>query len=199
MTVKHVIVCLGNPEPQYENTRHNAGFHVLRTLAGDAPFVFDQGLRAKIAVITVDQHKVAIVCPMTGMNSSGEAVGAVLDRYELTPASLLVVYDDVSMPMGRLRFQHHGGAGGHHGIESTFPELGGSREFDRLKVAVGRLEGSPDPGGAERAKFVLAPIGDDILPLYNKVLETSAQAVKLWVCSGVNLAQCKYNPLTVCI
>ena len=199
MTVRNVIVGLGNPELQYENTRHNAGFHVLRALAGNAPLVFDEALKAKVAIVAIDDVEVAVACPITGMNSSGQAVRALLDRYELTPASLLMVYDDVSMPMGRLRFQHHGGAGGHHGIESAFAELGGSREFDRLKVAVGRLEGLLDPGGAERAKFVLTPFGDDILPLYNKVLEAAGQAIKLWVCSGVNIAQCKINPLVVSV
>ena len=187
MTVKHVIVGLGNPGPQFENTRHNAGFDVMRALAGETAFSHVEALHADIAVVKIDDHDVALVCPTTGMNDSGDAVKAVLDHYELGPEALLVVHDDVTLSQfAMLRFQHSGKAGGHHGIEHTV-QLLNSNEFDRLKVGVG-----PDPGGAKRFEFVLAKM-DDIRPRYLALVGKSADAVRLWVNSGVAIASCQFN------
>lgn len=186
MVIK-VIVGLGNPEPERERTRHNAGFDVMRTMCERGSFVFMPELQAEVAIIETPAGKVALACPTTGMNSSGEAAKALLAHFGLSSNDLLMVYDDVSLPMGKLRFQHHGGAGGHHGIESTIEQLG-SREFERLKVGVG-----PDPGGAERYIFVLKQMEGEELDFFREVLTTCAESVLDWVRDGTNAVMCKYN------
>jgi PTH1 family peptidyl-tRNA hydrolase len=121
------------------------------------------------------------------MNTSGDAVKALLDHYALPSTDLLIVHDDVALPhFGMLRFQHAGKAGGHHGIEHTVAAIN-TNEFDRLKVGVG-----PDPGGALRYQFVLAKL-DDILPRYLQLIDKSAESVKVWVASGVAMASNKFN------
>jgi len=186
--VQNVIVGLGNPGPQFETTRHNAGFDVMRSLAGAAQFVHDQTSQADVHIVEIAGKSVCLACPTTGMNSSGEAAKALLEQFSLPSSALLLIYDDVSLPMGRLRFQHNGGAGGHHGIESTIEQLGGSKEFDRLKVGVG-----PDPGGATRYQFVLAPMTNDELEFFGRVRAASVDAVKIWLESGIDAAMSKIN------
>lgn len=181
MSVQNVILGLGNPGPEFEHTRHNAGFDVLRTLGGniDSRHYADQ--KADVALINNGERLAALARPTTGMNSSGEAAKALLEHFRLPSPALLVVYDDVSLPMGRLRFQHNGGAGGHHGVESTIEQLGGSKEFDRLKIGVG-----PDPGGASRYQFVLTAMSEAEQELFMKVREAAAEAIKLWLSNGVD-------------
>ena len=186
--VKKLIVGLGNPGPAYENTRHNAGFRVLDLLAQPGAFREDDTARATIAEVVIDQVPVALAKPTTFMNSSGEAVAALLRKYGLTHQDLLVVHDDVALPMGKLRFQRGGSAGGQHGVESTIEQLGGERGFERLKVAVG-----PDPGGAQRKDFLLSPITADLTQLFEKELETAAEATRFWLTNGADKAMCRYN------
>ncbi|HEY9774721.1 MAG TPA: aminoacyl-tRNA hydrolase [Planktothrix sp.] len=181
-----LIVGLGNPEPQFAWTRHNAGFHVLSSLA--AIDVFASIETADCAVITIASAEVVLARPVTGMNSTGKAVKALLQSWSFSPSDLLIVQDDVSLPMGRMRFQHGGGAGGHHGIESTIQELNGESGFDRLKLGVG-----PDVRGDLRAQFLLGPIADDVTELYNQSVATAADAVKHWVESGVQSAMSRFN------
>jgi len=189
VTIKHVIVGLGNPGDEFENTRHNAGFDVMRALAGSAVWSRDESLFSEIAVVSVEGHDVMLACPQTGMNTSGLAVKALIDRLQLAPGDLLIVHDDVSLAhFGMLRFQHSGKAGGHHGIEHTVEQLS-SNQFDRLKVGVG-----PDPGGAVRYKFVLAKLDDnDIKARYLALVNKSAEAIRAWVVDGVAKASCKFN------
>jgi PTH1 family peptidyl-tRNA hydrolase len=186
--VQKLIVGLGNPETKFAWTRHNAGFHVLTLLANNDAFKADATLKARVAIVTIEGKEVALACPTTGMNSTGEAVKALLAHFSLTVADLLIVQDDVSMPMGKLRFQHEGRSGGHHGIESTIHELEGNAGFDRLKLAVG-----PDVRGDLRMEFLLSPITNDVAELYHKAVKTAAEAVKHWVESGVQSAMCRFN------
>ena len=186
--VAKLILGLGNPEPDLAWTRHNAGFHVLAILAPDSAFAPNESLRAQVATIESESINVALARATTGMNSTGKAVKLLLQYFSLTPKDLLIVQDDVSMPLGKLRFQHGGRAGGHHGIESTIAELDGNNEFDRLKLAVG-----PDVPGDRRMQFLLGPISDDLTELYNKAVTTSAEAVKHWIASGVQSAMSRYN------
>jgi PTH1 family peptidyl-tRNA hydrolase len=186
--IHKMVVGLGNPGPTYDATRHNAGFRVLDALGRHADFQPDDTTDATTAELEVEGVRVLLAKPQTFMNDSGKAVAALLAKYGLSRQDLLVIHDDVSLPMGKLRFQRGGSAGGQHGVESLIEKLGGERGFDRLKVAVG-----PDPGGAKRFEFVLAPIGQDLIPLYEKVLETAADAVRLWLTAGADKAMCRYN------
>ena len=109
-----LIVGLGNPGREYENTRHNAGFRVMDALASDGHFVIDQNkFNALIHVTTIQEEKVMFMKPQTYMNASGEAVIAAMRFYHIEPKDLLVIYDDMDLPVGKIRLREKGSAGGH--------------------------------------------------------------------------------------
>lgn len=192
MGAMKVIVGLGNPGREYENTRHNAGFRLVDQLgtAFGAELKLNQRLFCVIAKCNFGGDEILLVKPTTYMNLSGQAVRAVLHWYKIKPGPhiLLVVHDDVAINLGKIRFQSDRGAGGQHGVESIIEALSGSKQFDRLKVGVG-----PDPGGAERGNFVLRQISAEENPLFDRVLKESSEAVKVWLKSGATEAANKYN------
>jgi PTH1 family peptidyl-tRNA hydrolase len=184
------IVGLGNPEPQYEWSPHNAGYCVIDSLARrlQATLLPDASLEALVAVVEHEGTTFVLAKPTTGMNDCGRTVASLIARYNLPLDALLVVYDDVSLPMGRMRFQHAGGAGGHHGIENTIACLAGERQFTRLKVAVG-----PDPGGAARFTYVTSPLTLDLRPLFTRCAQAAEDAVLTWAHRGLQPAMNGYN------
>lgn len=186
-----LIVGLGNPGSEYELTKHNAGFRVVESLAGkySETFANKKDLRCLLSKVNIDGQPVVLIKPTTFMNDSGRAVKAVLNRHkELNLSDLIVVHDDVSLPLGRLRLQHHGGAGGHHGIESIIEHLGGSQEFDRLKLGVG-----PDPGGDVRADYVLSKIPAKHKLWYEQCTQVAVEALLCWLSAGIQEAMNKFN------
>jgi len=189
-----VIVGLGNPGQEYEKTRHNAGFCLIDRLATafGAELKNDRALACHLAKVGRDSAPVVLVKPTTYMNLSGQAVRAVLRWYKVEPAPgiLLVVHDDVSLNLGRLRMQSGRGAGGQHGVESIIECLSGSKQFDRLKIGVG-----PDPGGDVRGDYLLKPFRPDERPVFEKVLEESSQAVKLWLKAGSAETANRFNSI----
>jgi peptidyl-tRNA hydrolase, PTH1 family len=187
-----LIVGLGNPEPQYALTRHNAGFWVVDALAtaSGSTFELSKDLQARITKTSIGGESVVLVKPVTYMNNSGRAVQAVLHWYKVAPQDMLVVYDEVAIPFGKIRWQHSGGAGGHHGIESIMQMLGGTREFDRLRFGAG-----PDPGGDRRADFVLSILPAADMPIRDKVINMCRESIILWLRQGMQSAANKYNGL----
>ena len=132
-----IIIGLGNPGARYEGTRHNIGFAVIDRLAeAHAIRVNTARHRALCGTGIIEGEKVLLVKPQTYMNLSGESVRAALDYYKLPLSELLVIYDDVSMPLGQLRIRLKGSAGGHNGIKSIIAHLGGM-DFPRIKCGVG--------------------------------------------------------------
>lgn len=168
-----LLVGLGNPGTQYADTRHNAGFSVVDELATayGAQYTRVKTIEAAVAKVQVGQRSLWLMKPLTYMNLSGRAVVPFLNYFKLTPADMLVIHDDVSMPLGRIRLQKNGGAGGQHGVESIIACLGGGTEFARLKIGVG-----PDPGGERRADFVLSPVCPEDRELYRRVIKKSGEA-----------------------
>lgn len=139
--VEYLIVGLGNPGREYERTRHNVGFMVLDYIAGRiGADVRDLKQMALTGRSVLEGRRVLLVKPQTYMNRSGESVGALLRYYKLTPDRLIVVYDDVSMALGKLRVRLKGSAGGHNGVKSIIETVGD--EWARVKVGVG---GKPHP------------------------------------------------------
>lgn len=134
----HVIVGLGNPGREYKGTRHNIGFAVMDCLAEKYNIAIDEKKhKALIGKGVIEGEKVILVKPQTYMNLSGESLRAVLDYYKIDETEeLLVIYDDISLPVGALRIRPKGSAGGHNGIKNIIAHLGGE-EFWRIKVGVG--------------------------------------------------------------
>lgn len=138
-----MIVGLGNPGSKYHETRHNVGFMLVDMLAKreNVSFTHDKIFQADIASTFIDGQKIYLVKPTTFMNESGKAVHALLAYYGLDERDLLVVYDDLDMVVGKIRFRQKGSAGGHNGIKSLIAHLK-TQEFDRIKIGIGR----PKPG-----------------------------------------------------
>jgi|GEM_PF-450982 len=157
----YFIFGLGNPEEQYKNTRHNIGFDFLNLLKehlekkNSLSFVLKKSpkLKSKIYKSSISgSEQVLLIFPETYMNNSGESVVAVLNWYKTIPSNnqVLIVYDEISLELGSIRWSSNRGAGGHHGIESIIRSLN-SKDFLRLRIGVG-----PDPGGLKRASYVLS-------------------------------------------
>ncbi len=185
-----LIIGLGNPGFEYELTRHNAGFQVLLelgTISGDN-WKLVKNLHAATIKGKIGRHDVILAMPQTYMNLSGNAVLAILQWFKLSSTDMLVVHDDVSINLGRLRLQKGGGAGGQHGIESIIDVLGGSKDFDRLKVGVG-----PDPGGEVRAAYVLSRPLEVDRELYRQSILTCRDAVLSWLDKGVEATANHFN------
>ena len=142
-----IVVGLGNPEPRYARTRHNVGFWCIDRLASD--YAIDLSRRHRTARIgegAIEGKSVVLAKPRTYVNRSGEAARYLLARYRVPPEVVLVVYDDIALPPGKIRLRPEGGAGGHNGMKSIIDALG-TQEFPRLRVGVGHPEDGGDQIG----------------------------------------------------
>src|ERR1044071_4576260 len=154
MEIDSLIVGLGNPGEEYENSPHNLGFMVIDRLAeSNAIRVSRKENTSLVGLGEIRAKHIALAKPQTYMNLSGPAVRGLLERYELKPDRLIVVYDELDLPWGALRIRLNGSAAGHNGVKSLIGSLG-TNEFTRVRLGVW-----PDSqsGGRDGAKFVLAP------------------------------------------
>jgi PTH1 family peptidyl-tRNA hydrolase len=189
-----VVVGLGNPGPRYEGTRHNIGWDVVTLAASRRGAYWRTEGRWKTDIAetnfaTVEGPRLRgwLVRPLTYMNLSGEAVRAVLHWHKLGPDALLVVTDDVSLPLGRMRLRPFGGHGGHNGLRSIIETLGSDR-FARLRCGVGSTE-----PGRDLANYVLGKFEEREQPLLNLVLDRAAQAVDCACTLGLDAAMNQFN------
>ncbi|MGH7872369.1 MAG: aminoacyl-tRNA hydrolase [Candidatus Binatia bacterium] len=183
-----LIVGLGNPGKQYERTRHNVGFSVVDRLAHRNGLILNQRRdEALIAEWSVDGQRVVLAKPQTFMNRSGTAVRDLLDEYHGSPDDLIVVYDDLDLPLGRIRLRGQGSAGGHRGILSILEHLAGAAFF-RVRVGIGR-----PPEGADAADFVLSPFDDQESGDAERAVEHAAEAVESLLKDGPRRAMELYN------
>ncbi len=183
-----LVVGLGNPGKKYDATRHNVGFAVIDTLAagpgvGSAQERFD----AAIAEWREDGDKVLLMKPLTYMNLSGKAVRAVVDFYRLEVADLLVVCDDINLPLGKLRFRARGTHGGHNGLRDIQAHLG-TTEYARLRIGVG----APAEEGAA-IDHVLSRFRPSERPVMEEAIATAVEGVVLWVHQGIDTCMNQYN------
>jgi len=173
-----IVVGLRNPGSDYEGTRHNVGVEVLAELANRQGARFkskSMRIRSEIAEIRVDGEKVVLAAPLSFMNESGGPVSATLRYLKAELSDLLVIHDDIDLDFGRLRLQVGGGSGGHNGIRSLEKSLG-TREFQRLKVGVGRPPGRQDP-----ADFVLRRFSSQERPEVDLIVVDAADVVERWI------------------
>ena len=172
-----LVVGLGNPGDGYANTRHNVGFAVANRLGKRARAEFAiRAADSRIAEGSLDGLKIAIARPQTFMNESGRAVKKLLDRYRLDPADMLVVFDEVDLPLGTLRIRQSGGPGTHNGMRSIVNAVGEGFPRIRIGVAPVQLREVPD-----LAAYVLSPFERDEQPLAERTLDRAAEAAEVAV------------------
>nr|BCX01423.1 MAG: peptidyl-tRNA hydrolase [Bacteroidota bacterium] len=183
-----LVVGLGNPGPEYAGTRHNVGFRVLDELAQRARVRFRAGRGEYLeSELELDGQLVRLIKPTTYMNRSGRAVRQALDRYREPLDRLLVVLDDLQLPLGTIRLRPKGSSGGHNGLEDIIAHLR-TEAFARLRLGIG----APFPRG-KQADFVLSVFDPEELPLVEVMIQTAAEAVRCWVLEGIQAAMNRYN------
>lgn len=134
-----LVVGLGNPSKEYENTRHNVGFMLLDYIFNNSNFVVNKKMNAMEYITNIDGEKVVIIKPMTYMNLSGDAVSKYVNFYKLDVSDVVVIQDDLDMPLGRVKLINNHGDGGHNGIKDIVLKLG-SKSFLRLKIGIGKSD-----------------------------------------------------------
>lgn len=184
-----ILVCLGNPGDQYENTRHNVGFLTADAL-GERLNKPIQRLKFKALTNTVEYGgaKVLVMKPTTYMNLSGEAVREACQFYKLPPERVLVVCDDVSLPVGKLRLRRNGSAGGHNGLRSIIGQLH-SDQFPRLKIGVGQ---KPHPD-YDLADWVLGKFPREDRKTVDAAVERALDSIECVFSKGIDKAMSQYN------
>lgn len=184
-----IIVGLGNPGKEYENTRHNAGFHVIDAVADQYNIsVNELKHKAMIGKGVIEGQKVVLVKPLTYMNLSGEAVKSVVDYYKIDETEeLLVIFDDISLAPGQIRIRKKGSAGGHNGIKNIIAHLGHDT-FRRIKVGVGEK-----PKGYDLADYVLGHFSAEDKVLMKESTEKSIEVIKMILEDRIDEAMNDYN------
>lgn len=182
-----LVVGLGNPGSEYRRTRHNAGFLVVDELARRWNLRFGSPKKqARLALGEVAGVPVALLEPLTYMNVSGEAVARAQRELHLTAADVIVAYDDVDLPLGRIRLRPQGSAAGHKGILSIMGSLG-TQEFARLRIGIGR------PNGGDVRDYVLSPFTEDEEAVLADVLDRATAAIETFLTAGVDVAMNEHN------
>jgi PTH1 family peptidyl-tRNA hydrolase len=182
-----VVVGLGNPGPRYTSTRHNVGYAVVDLLAqGPRAGRFQSRFQSQVAELVEDAEKLLLVKPETFMNLSGRAVRQVMDFYQVPLTDLLVVCDDINLPLGKLRVRARGTAGGHNGLRDIQNHLG-TTEYARLRLGV------DSPGDDDTVDHVLGRFRPSERPVVEEAVGTAAQAVIVWALRGVEACMNQYN------
>lgn len=171
-----LIVGLGNPGPQYEQTRHNIGFKVIDELAHrlQTPLKHSK-FNGMYAIVHHDNEKLILLKPLTYMNLSGESIQAMMRYYDVPIDHLLVIYDDLDLPVGKIRLRQKGSAGGHNGIKSTIAHLG-TQEFKRIRVGIDR----PGPD-ISVSNYVLSTFSKEEQKIMEEVISRCADSCEKWL------------------
>ncbi len=194
LIIPDLIVGLGNPEPKYDRTRHNIGFAAIDELAKiwQMPLKENKRFQGYFAEgLAPGGRKVYLLKPLTYMNRSGQSVRAVIDWYKVEPQSVLVIYDDLDLPIGRLRMRLSGSAGGHNGMKSIIAHLGG-KDFPRLRIGIGK---SDETKGT--IAHVLGKFSPGETKIVEEVLYVSVKAIELSLKEGLEKSMNRYNGFSV--
>lgn len=188
MHVERLIVGLGNPGEEYTGTRHNVGFWVVSLLSRRHSIPLkSHRYHCRLGTGVIHGVPVVLAQPMTYMNRSGEAVRALLKAYPLQLDQMLVVYDDLALPLGTLRLRPSGSAGGHNGMRSIIQAIQ-SEQFPRLRVGIGPL-----PPETDMADFVLSPFEEHEKPLMRHLLEIATDACEAWLTEPIEKVMARFN------
>lgn len=184
-----IIAGLGNPGLTYENTRHNAGFMAVdRILKDTQASGFKLKFKSKCTTAMISGKSCLILKPETFMNNSGEAVEAAMSFYKIPAQNVIVLFDDISLDVGKIRIRRKGSSGGHNGIKSII-DLTGTEDFPRVKIGVGK---KPRPD-YDLAKWVLSKFSQSESEALSSALDSAAQSVKLILSGKTDEAMNKYN------
>ena len=190
LIIPELIVGLGNPEPKYDKTRHNIGFAAVDELAKIWQMDLKDNKRFQGSFaegVAPGGKKIRLLKPLTYMNRSGQSVRAATDWYKLKPESVLVIYDDMDLPVGRLRMRLTGSAGGHNGMKSIIAHLG-SKDFPRLRIGIGKSGGKKETVG-----HVLGKFSPNETKTVEEVLYVSIKAIELSLKEGMEKSMSRYN------
>ena len=183
-----VVVGLGNPGEKYARTRHNLGFWCIDRLMKLHSIDLERKNRAAlVGQGFIGEYRVALAKPRTFVNRSGEAANYLLARFKVSPRELLIIYDDIALPLGRLRLRPKGSAGGHNGIKSIIEALG-TQDFPRLRLGIGR-----PPEGADQIGYVIGTMSEEEQKTADEVIERAVQTVACVLTDGVDDAMSKFN------
>ena len=178
-----IIVGLGNPGPEYAHTRHNAGFEAMALLEKTYGTALGRKtLQGLLAEVSQGDRKIVLCEPQTYMNNSGECVSQLLRWYHCEPNHLMVIYDDIDLPPGRVRVRRNGGPGTHNGMRSIVEHLG-TQDFPRIRIGTGDR-----PAGWDLADWVLSRPDSETAPLMAAAFEKAAAAAADWVANGIDHA-----------
>lgn len=193
-----LIAGLGNPGTRYAGTRHNAGFMVLEALASESQVAFrhQAKLKARLADIGWGEQRLRLLMPQTYMNACGVSIRAALDWFNLKPEHLLVVVDDMDLPLGRLRLRGEGSDGGHKGLRSTIAHLN-TQAFARLRVGIGAPSQDPAVRKAATVGHVLGRFTAEEDPLLSQVLNEVVRGIRMIQGQGLGAAMNTLNGLRV--
>jgi len=190
-----LIVGLGNPGRDYVNNRHNAGFKCVDLFAREHGISLTQRRAlSKLGTGEVSGIKIVLAKPQTFMNLSGEAVSALVRRYKLSAKTILVIYDDLDLPLGKIRIRERGSSGGHNGLKSIISHLG-TQDFPRIRVGIAPSEGS-DSGAApevDAIEHVLSDFTEAEKTVMKEVYVKVAAAIECVLTEGIAAAMNKYN------
>lgn len=184
----YLIVGLGNPEPEYSNTRHNMGFDVINKIAEKCDIELSRNhFKAIYGSGIINGEKVVLIKPQTYMNLSGESVKKYVDFYKVPLENVIVVYDDMDTDIATIRIRAKGGAGSHNGMKSMIKELG-SESFPRIRVGIGRPQNEFD-----RIDYVIGKIPDNEYVKLQEGQEKAVNAIMYYMKNGINNTMNQFN------
>ncbi|WP_009632534.1 aminoacyl-tRNA hydrolase [Synechocystis sp. PCC 7509] len=200
IVIPQLIVGLGNPGPKYDRTRHNIGFAAIDELARAWQINLSENRKyqGEFGEGQKQLNKVRLLKPLTYMNCSGQSIRAVIDWFKLPPTSVLIIYDDMDLPLGKLRLRLSGSAGGHNGMKSAIAHLG-LQNFPRLRIGIGKPQNAASGDDAKTISYVLGQFDAKESPIVTEVLNVVVDCVELCLKQGVEQAMNRYNSRSILV
>jgi len=189
-----LIVGLGNPGKTYAHNRHNAGFRCLNYFARLHSIRFDhRQCRARVGLAEAKGEKVLLAKPGTFVNLSGQSIAGLVHKHDITLSDLLVVYDDLDLPLGKIRLRQNGSSGGHKGMNSIISALG-SEDFPRIRVGIGRPQGEEQSMNEDAiVNYVLSDFSPQEEAIIKPVIAKVSEAIDCFITEGIEAAMGKFN------
>jgi PTH1 family peptidyl-tRNA hydrolase len=182
-----LVVGLGNPGPEYADTRHNIGFRVVDALADRLRVSFDRAHDALLGWGQYKNRQIGLAKPLTFMNRSGNAVAPLCEHNDLGPSDLIVVVDDLNLPVGTIRLRPNGSSGGHNGLQHVAQRLG-TTNFPRLRIGIGS-----DFDSGEQVDYVLSPFSTQQAPKIDAAVNDAVEAILTTVREDLDTAMNRFN------